>query len=289
MPIIGIAVVLGLELAVAQASGSGWVQALGSLAVALALVGVGGPAFSLSRTHVSVTAAPLDATSGGDCVLTVVADRPCRIKPVRPTGSVTLVPAGRPTEVRLRPGHRGVIGAVAVDVSTAAPFAIVWWAAPRLLRLPRPITVAPVRERARHVAHDAARDGGGLDGAAPFGEPGGIRPYQPGDSPRRLHWRATAHSGHLMVREEEANRSARVVARLPEDPDAGEREASRQLDLVATLLARGVAVHLETVEEGRLVLSSVRDERTAGRRLARAGLNPWRDLAGRGEADQGAW
>jgi uncharacterized protein (DUF58 family) len=29
------------------------------------------------------------------------------------------------------------------------------------------------------------------------------RPYQPGDSMRRLHWRATAHRGELMVRQEE--------------------------------------------------------------------------------------
>jgi uncharacterized protein (DUF58 family) len=40
------------------------------------------------------------------------------------------------------------------------------------------------------------------------------RPYQPGDSMRRLHWRATAHRGELMVRQEEERNKPLVTVIL---------------------------------------------------------------------------
>lgn len=281
LPIVGVAVVLGLELAVAQASGSGWVQALGTLALGIALVGILGPALSLRRTAVSVSAAPLEATSGEECSVRVVATRSCRITPVRPAGPPSAVRAGEPTEICLRPDHRGVVGALAVQVSSAAPFAVLWWRAPLLLPLSRPITIFPARPLSSPAVVTREADGGSArNRVAPIGEPRGIRQYQAGDSPRRLHWRATAHAGRLMVREDETDRGRveRVVVNLPEDHDASEREASRQLGIVSALLTAGVGVVLETVEEGRPVVSSVMSERAAGHRLARAGRNPWGDL-----------
>ncbi len=42
----------------------------------------------------------------------------------------------------------------------------------------------------------------------------GVRPYAPGDSPRRMHWKATARTGQLQVRQFEATTSLRLAVFL---------------------------------------------------------------------------
>ena len=70
-----------------------------------------------------------------------------------------------------------------------------------------PVTVAPAIDRPaaahrlrgrgrRHAAHHDNQLGQGADNLV-------ARPYVPGDSMRRIHWRATAHRDELMVRQEE--------------------------------------------------------------------------------------
>ncbi len=71
-----------------------------------------------------------------------------------------------------------------------------------LLVFPRPIT--PQGLRALGVLMDASPVDGASAGEA-AGEPRGLRPWQPGDSPRRIDWpnsiRAWAHGAGLVVRE----------------------------------------------------------------------------------------
>ncbi len=82
-----------------------------------------------------------------------------------------------------------------------------------------------------------------------------------------------------MVRESEQrpDASVRVVADLPDDPEAAERQAEEAMGTVVALLGTGRHVLLETVEDGRRRCMPVSDRRHAGRRLARAGANPYRD------------
>ena len=104
------------------------------------------------------------------------------------------------------------------------------------------------------------------------GVPRGARPYVPGDTRRLVHWRATAHTGRLMVRELEqpAAEPVTITVELPRDPDAAERVAEGALGSVVALLERGAPVLLGTTEASGPVLGAVADRRGAGRRLARA-------------------
>jgi len=113
--------------------------------------------------------------------------------------------------------------------------------------VPEVFTLAPLTVKvgaAGGTAHtSSSRLGQGSDNLSP-------RRYISGDSMRRIHWRATAHRGQLMVRQEEEesspdalvifDRSSARWARPGDDPDPGfERAVS---------MCASVAVHL--VQEG---------------------------------------
>lgn len=87
------------------------------------------------------------------------------------------------------------------------------------------------------------------------------RPYAPGDSMRRVHWRASAHHGDLMVREEEREdrRSARLTLALDGfEADAFEHALSAAASIVRLLLDGGSVVDVRGAGGGRVAL--VEDE-----------------------------
>ncbi len=69
-----------------------------------------------------------------------------------------------------------------------------------------------------------------------------IRPYAPGDSQRQIHWKSTAKTGTLMVRQyEETRRSRMVIAlALAEDEYAGDDEFELAVSAAASLGVRGI-------------------------------------------------
>lgn len=66
-----------------------------------------------------------------------------------------------------------------------------------------------------------------------------LRDYQPGDDPRAVHWRATAHTGHLMVMERSGAARGRTVVLL--DPRGRGPEPDPAFE-TATDLAAGALV-----------------------------------------------
>ncbi len=280
---VGLAVALLLVWgAVAHASGSGWVQAVGALVTGLVLVGMLGPRFALRRLVVEVTDSDRDGTAGAPAVLELVATSSCRVTPLRPGGAPTSLAARRPGRLELAPENRGVLSAVTVRLSSAAPLGLLWWSSTRRLELPTPLVVAPAEEAAERLPL-AAGEAEEAAGAAELTDAGvlrGVRGYEVGDSPRQVHWPSTAHTGTLMVRESETERDrpVKVVADLLGEVEATERLASEAMGTIGSLLAARRSVILETIEDGVVVVAQVADARSAGRRLARAGTNPWADL-----------
>lgn len=109
----------------------------------------------------------------------------------------------------------------------------------RLLVYPRPLPRSgAARRRRRHGLAEAPRPGGGGDFL-------GLRRYRDGDSPRAIHWPATARLGRPMVveRAQEAERAVRVVLH-DRVGDAWERELARACGEVQQATDRGEAVGL---------------------------------------------
>lgn len=149
--------------------------------------------------------------------------------------------------------RRGVFRLGPWDVVSGDPFGLfeVRWTFPqartlvvypRIVRLP-PLTLprgrasGVARER-RHTFHEDVTVTG-------------VRPYQPGDAWRRIHWRATAHHGRLMARlfDIEPSGDVWLVLDLDGRVQAGEEERSTEEYMV--VLATSLAARL--LQEGRAV------------------------------------
>ena len=274
-----VALVLGWWL-VAHSSGQGWVQALGDVVAAGVLIGLVGPWAVLRRIRIDMLSAATDATAGSAFSLSLRVSGPARITSISPP-AVEAVFVIRPrkaeaTEVAVTADRHCVLRSVTLEVATAAPFGIQWWSRRVVLRLPRPVYVAPRKGRSYPIEplvpdDEAGQEGGGRR-AASFGDLRAPRPYRSEDSRRLVHWPATAHTGELMVREVERplGRPAEMVVTLPADPSAAEAEAERAMATVSALLDRDVPVLLTTTEADGVTTGLVRDHRDAGRRLAAA-------------------
>ena len=276
--------ILGIWWLVAHNGGSGWVQALGDLVFGTLAIGILGPAFVLTRVRVRVVGSPVDGTAGMPTALRVEASTRIRIHPMEPPGAMAFVgPVGRRSSpddhVIVLPVRRGVHETLTLDIATAAPFALQWWTRRVVLPLPSALHVSPRRGRPGILPHrDDEEAGTSVHRVqADVGEPRGARPYRPGDSRRQVHWRATAHSGELMVRELEDPSSEPITVRvaLPPNRDAAERVAEKALGTVVRLLESGATVLLATEEPSGPVVAPIADRRGAGRRLARAVPPPY--------------
>jgi uncharacterized protein (DUF58 family) len=277
-PVAGSIITLAAWAGVAHSSGSGWVQAVGALLGAFLVVGLVAPVWPARRARLTCTASPFDGRAGHPVELTVVADRPVRIRPIFPGGPDHQAGGrsrgSRRAVVAVTPMGRGVLDAVVVEVGSSAPFGLLWWAREVELPLPHLLHVAPRTGEAAGRLATAVDSPGEAAPRVPagIGEPRGIRPYTPGDPRRAVHWPATSHAGVLMIRESERPTDDPVFVELvlPPDPLEAEAEAERTMAGVSDCLARRQPVVLSTHEDSGRVVRPVADRLELGRRLARA-------------------
>ncbi|WP_119698730.1 DUF58 domain-containing protein [Microbacterium halotolerans] len=119
--------------------------------------------------------------------------------------------ASRTVDLAVRAERRGVHTVGPMRVRMLSPFLVarrerVLGGHDEVVAVPPVVGLEPLRVPARsggEARGSAATSGQGEDDLIP-------RPYGPGDSTRRVHWRASAHHGRLMVREEEPE--SRLVA-----------------------------------------------------------------------------
>ena len=273
-PVAGTALLLFVWAGVAHASGSGWVQTVGAVVAGLLLLGLVAPAFAAPGLTVVCEMSPTDAEAGSAVELVVVGNRSMRCTP-RSTGGVPVLLTRRiPAPLVVVPPRRGVVSTLTIRLATATPFGLLWWSRDQVHELARPLYVAPqARERAlpSREAH-ALEEGSRPPRPALTGDLRGVRPYQHGDGRRRVHWRASAHTGDLMVRESEIRTDdpIRIVTDLPRDLDVADRLAEEAMGEIVAQLSAGRSVVLETTEITGRVVGAVADRLSAGRRLARA-------------------
>lgn len=273
VPLAASAAVLAVWGAVARGSGVGWVQTLGALVAGLIAVGLAGPALAVWRVRVTATASPADGVAGSTVPVQVVVRGAAVVCPLWPPGPEVPTGATGHVVLELHAPHRGVLERCTVEVSSAAPFGLLWWSRAVAVTLPAPVLVAPrpgapdpgVVEHAEGDASAALSPGAGTDTR-------GVRPYAPGDRRSLVHWPATAHTGAMMVRDHErpARRVAHVRGTLAPDPAAADAQAERVLGTIGLFLSTGTRVILSTVEQGGDVTAPVQTMADAGRRLARA-------------------
>ncbi|MDP2341707.1 MAG: DUF58 domain-containing protein [Deltaproteobacteria bacterium] len=124
----------------------------------------------------------------------------------------------RTTRVPFRPSERGALVVKSLRVATAAPFG--FFSKERVVRAGaggnaawKNLVVLPERIDTRALGQALwARLGETPAGHAGSGdELFTLRPYRPGDDPRRIAWRRAAKTGRLVVRENEATRSREIL------------------------------------------------------------------------------
>lgn len=184
---------------------------------------------------------------------------PDRVERGRPAVALVAVrPAGVPVEIRDSMAGRAYRVRTADRAEYPLPTGVRgrFGAGPLEVYREDPLGLARDRRRvggtATLVVHPRqcpARPDGGRSGTAAAGsvaddrwqgadEPRGVRDYEPGDEVRHLHWKATAHTGRLMVRELATPRRARLTVVLDTRRGAlSEADFEEAVDVAASLLA----------------------------------------------------
>lgn len=207
------------------------------------------------RTVAVEVSAPRLVTTSDPLVCTVHAtgvSRPVVVSPsARPTVQRFLLEPGVPGMIVLAPRRRGVLHTMLFDVTMTGPLGLVQCARRLRVRLTPSVEVGPTP-----LPHDIAwprprADAFGLTESAPIGDElyRTARPYVRGDSLRRVHWKASAHHGALMVKESDGTGivAVRVVVQLDAPGAASEVALSRAAWVAEQCAARGWRTELVTV------------------------------------------
>ncbi|MCO5314408.1 MAG: DUF58 domain-containing protein [Microthrixaceae bacterium] len=173
------------------------------------------------------------------------------------------------SELQFPAPKRGRFETLEVEVVTEGPIGVVRLARRFEVTLPRPLIVGPEVVAAQLpwqdlvVGTESSSSRQDEDGAVRA-----VRPYQFGDTISRVHWRATARRGDVLVREYESEAHRRVTLAVDlgacDDPEA---VASLAAGLALDGLRRGAHVVL-AVNDGRPHSTEVRSAVEVRRALA---------------------
>ncbi len=268
-PACVIALVAGALYIIARSTGAGWDIVMLCALVAILIVAACWPGVSL--IGVTATAiAPQDATVGRVLPIHVELTGHARGLKVRivtdPDQPGPWFRADAPSEgqYELVPGQRGVFSDLVVQIRSSSPLGLVGWSRKVLIRLDRPIEVAP---RTIPVQYESVRGADQRADAQPRSSTRGqevtrgVREYVDGDAIRLVHWPSTARTGTIMIRELEGPQRPRLVVVVDLRGAASEAEiaASRASGLALSALAVGTLVDLATVEADGAALRSGHD------------------------------
>ncbi|MBL8726302.1 MAG: DUF58 domain-containing protein [Planctomycetes bacterium] len=195
---------------------------------------------------------------------------------------VPMAQAGEILTVTLPGLPRGRIGSWRWHLRSRHPFGL--WRVVRTLPGTLPIHTYPRPESGSGVGRARQSAGGAVlplaAASAAMPEDGaGLRPFQPGDSMRRVHWRATARRGEPVVREDARPNDPAAVVWVDRHCSAEALEPRLSLAAAAVLAARRSRRPITVQSQG---VTLVGDGSTASsdallRWLAAA--QPWTDAA----------
>lgn len=180
----------------------------------------------------------------------------CRLRVTRPlTGESRLLSAGDPLptehcgQLLIRPDRCRVY-----DYLCLFRLKIRRIGESELLVRPQPSKAAPPRDLERFLARSwQPKRGGG------FSENHELRLYRPGDGLNQIHWKLTAKTGKLMIREPmEPRRGLAVITMdLSGTPDELDRKLSRLLGLSGYLLERELPFELRALTGDGLLIRHI--------------------------------
>ena len=202
---------------------------------------------------------PVDGTVGQDLTYFVRMAGLRRPVLVQPPGSwgywrspPVVIESDRPGAMVLTAPPRGVVRYLMFDLCARGPLGLIESTRRVRVWLPVPLYIGPVALDHDIDWSDIRSVRIGSNELAPHGDDlfRGVRPYVPGDSPRRVHWPATAHHGGLMVKESDGTGvlALRIVLSLTEPGIGAEYAAGRAAWLAEQGLRRGWLVQLVTTE-----------------------------------------
>jgi len=178
--------------------------------------------------------------------------RPIIVAPARvPRTDEIRVESSAPGIIELPALSRGVLHSLLLDLTATGATGLFECGRRCLVRLPQVSLVgpAPWPQPIEWPVPKAVRFG--IAESAPSGSDlfRGVRTYVRGDPRRSIHWKATAHQGHLMVAERDGTGivALRIVVALPASGAAADATAARAAFVADEALKRGWVVHLVTM------------------------------------------
>ncbi len=178
--------------------------------------------------------------------------RPIVVAPARiPRCDEVRVESSMPGIIELPPLSRGVLHSLLLDLTASGATGMFESGRRCLVRLPQVSLVGPqpLPQPIDWPVPRAVRFG--VAETAPSGTDlfRGVRDYVRGDPRRSVHWKATAHRGHLMVAERDGTGvvALRVIVQLPASGAAADATAARAAFVADEALRRGWVVRIVTM------------------------------------------
>lgn len=248
------------------------------------LIVVNGVVAATALRHLSVTASGPELVEVGDRAavsLTIAGDEGAACE-VRLDGTPEWRPVTVPAtgQLSIEFVERTVIDALTFSVRTSYPLDLVTLSRVITVKLQSPIVVAPapITTPVDSLPSNLGKPIFGAD------ELGGLRPYQPGDSRRDIHWPSVARTGTLMIRERQASPGPGVadVYVVANRPAGVEQAIGRARSAGEHLLAAGYRIRLDPPPRspvGADATTPIRSPRELARRLATIELSNERDAS----------